>query len=140
MYVVAVEGEQEQIVDLAGLYRLVARVNPLDDVPMALDATAVTKQMTCPKEECLLPVSTREALHSLVWGAAAGNVTTHRFVQGPVLALRVLPGTEYKQPPKQYGQVRQKPSAPAASPQRSVSGRRSTGVEHDRRFGVGGRR
>jgi hypothetical protein len=147
MYVVTVEGEREQVVDLSGLYRLLARCNPLDDVPMMLDAAAVTKQMTCPKDECLLPVTTREALHGLVWGAAAGKVTTHRFVEGPAIAVRVQPGTEYKQPAKEYGQV--KPPAGSRAPAGvgagrsapSGSGRHSTGVdEHERRFGVGGRR
>ena len=81
------DGEREQILDLAGVYKLVTRMNPLDNTPMTLDAKAVTMQMTCRRADCLIPNSTREALHALVWGASQGKVTTHRFADGSVLAL-----------------------------------------------------
>jgi hypothetical protein len=106
VYVVAVEGEKEQVLDLAGVYRLVALVNPMDGRPMALDAKTVVTQMTLPKDDCVLPNSTRDALHSLVWGAVSGEVTTYRFHDGPAMALTVQPGDEYKRPPKEYGEVK----------------------------------
>ena len=106
MYIVAVEGEKEQVLDLAGVYRLVALVNPMDGRPMALDAKTVVTQMTLPKDDCVLPKSTRDALHALVWGAVSGEVTTYRFHDGPAMALTVQPGDEYKRPPKEYGEVK----------------------------------
>jgi hypothetical protein len=121
MYIVAVEGEKEKVLDLAGVYRLVAMVNPMDGRPMSLDTRSIVAQLTAPKDECVLPTSTRDALHSLVWGAVAGEVTTYRFVDGPAIALTVQPGTEYKQPPKEYGEVK----APKSS----------TGHYRERRYG-----
>jgi hypothetical protein len=106
VYVVAVEGEKEQVLDLAGVYRLVALTNPMDGRPMAIDAKTVVTQMTLPKADCVMPTSTRDALHALVWGAVSGEVTTYRFIDGPAMALTVQPGDEYKQPPKEYGQVK----------------------------------
>jgi hypothetical protein len=111
MYIVAVEGEKEQILDLSGVYRLVALSNPLDGRPLALDAKSVVGQMTAHKDDCVLPRSTRDALHALVWGAVSGEVTTYRFQDGPALALTVRPGTEYKRPPKEYGEVKAPPSS-----------------------------
>jgi hypothetical protein len=106
VYIVAVEGEGEQVLDLAGVYKLVALVNPMDGRPMTLDTKSVVHQMTLPKDDCVLPRSTRDALHALVWGAVAGEVTTYRFPDGPAMALTVRPGTEYKRPPKVYGEVK----------------------------------
>ena len=106
VYVVAVEGEKEQVLDLAGVYRKVAIVNPMDGRPMALDSKSVVAQMTLPKDDCVLPHSTRDALHALVWGAVSGEVATYRFVDGPAMAITVMPGSEYKRPPKEYGEVK----------------------------------
>jgi hypothetical protein len=106
VYVVAVEGEKEQVLDLPGVYRLVALMNPMDGRPMALDAKSVVSQMTLPKDECVMPTSTRDALHALVWGAVSGEVATYRFMDGPAMAATVLPGSEYKRPPKEYGEVK----------------------------------
>jgi hypothetical protein len=106
MYVVATEGRKEQILDLAGVYRVVALANPLDGYPMALDARTVVAQMTLAKSDSVLPDSTRDALHALVWGAVSGEVTTYRFSDGPVIALTVRPGTEYEPPKKEYGEVK----------------------------------
>jgi hypothetical protein len=106
VYVVAVEGEKEQVLDLAGVYRLVALVNPMDGRPMAIDSKTVVTQMTVPKDDCVMPKSTRDALHALVWGAVSGEVTTYRFLDGPAMALTVQPGDEYKPPPKEYGEVK----------------------------------
>jgi hypothetical protein len=106
MYVVAVEGEKEQILDLSGVYRVVAMANPADGRPLALDTRAIVNQMTVAKDDCVLPMSTRDAMHALVWGAVKGEVSTHRFVDGPAIALTVRPGEEYKPPPPVYGQVK----------------------------------
>ena len=113
MYIVAVQGQKEQVLDLAGVYRVVALANPLDGYPMALDTRSVVAQMTASKDDSVLPKSTRDALHSLVWGAVAGEVTTYRFPDGPALALTVRAGEEYKQPKKEYGEVKPPPSAGA---------------------------
>jgi hypothetical protein len=114
MYVVAVEGEPEKTLDLSGVYRVVALINPLDGHPMSLDAQAVVAQMTCPKDQCLIAPTTRDAMHALVWGAAAGAVTRHTFAAGPAIALTALSGTEYEHPAKQYGEIRA-PAGPAAA-------------------------
>lgn len=106
MYVVALEGEREKTLDLAGVYRLVARANPADGHPLTLDTRAVTAQLTRPKDQSVLPRSTLDALHTLVWGAATGDVKTYRFPNGPAIALTVRPGSEYKPPPKDYGAVK----------------------------------
>ena len=106
VYVVAVEGEKEQVLDLAGVYRLVALVNPMDGRPMAIDSKTVVTQMTVPKDDCVMPKSTRDALHALVWGAVSGEVTTYRFLDGPAMALTVQPGDEYQRPKKEYGEVK----------------------------------
>ncbi len=133
MYLVVLDGGNEQVMDLGGLYRLIARSNPLDNSPMNLDGKAVTMQMTCAKDDCLLPISTREALHALVWGAAAGAVTAYRFENGQTIAVRVRPGTEYKQPPKEYGEIKAAGGAATTNPGVGSSG-------SAKRYGVGGRR
>jgi hypothetical protein len=121
MYVVAIEGQPEQTLDLSGVYRAVAMANPLDSDPMTLDAATVVAQMTCPKDDCLMAPTTRDAMHALVWGAAAGAVTSHRCVDGPAIALTVLAGSEYKPPPPEYGEVK--------PPERSA------GAQRERRYG-----
>jgi hypothetical protein len=121
MYVVAVEGQKEQVLDLAGVYRVVALANPLDGYPMSLDTRTVVAQMTLRRDDCMLPDTTRDALHSLIWGAVSGQVTTFRFPDGPAIALTVREGTEYKQPKKEYGEVKAPP--------------RSTGAYRERRYG-----
>jgi hypothetical protein len=121
MYIVAVEGqERQQILDLPGVYKVVALHNPMDGRPLTLDSKALAAQMTARKEDCVLPESTRDALHALVWGAVDGEVATYRFIDGPALAVTVQPGSEYKRPPKEYGEVK----APS-----------SNGHYRERRFG-----
>lgn len=122
MYIVAVEGQKEQVLDLAGVYRVVALNNPADGYPMSLDTRSVTNQLTLSKDDCVLPRSTRDALHALVWGAVAGTVTSYRFApDGPAIALTVRAGEEYKQPKREYGEVKAPPS--------------SRGVYRERRYG-----
>jgi hypothetical protein len=113
MYLIEVDGRREgNLHDLAGVYRVVARMNPVDGTPLALDPRAVVKQMTCDLYDCLIPTTTRDALHKLVWGAASGKVTEHRFItNGPLLRVTVQPGTEYKQMQREYGPVK-----PASAP------------------------
>ena len=113
MYVAAVEGETEKTLDLPGLYRLVALANPGDGHPMSLDSRALVAQLTRPKEQSVIPRSTLDALHVLVWGAATGEVKTYRFAGGPAIAVAVRPGSEYKPPKREVGAVRQ--ARPAAS-------------------------
>jgi hypothetical protein len=116
MYVVVVNGRREgNTHDLAGVYRILARLNPVDGAPLALDPRAVTRQMTCSHYDCLIPISTRDALHKLVWGAAVGRVTDHRFGSaGPLVQVTVEPGTEYQQMQKEYGECKP-PSASTAT-------------------------
>jgi hypothetical protein len=124
MYVVEVAGKREgNVHDLAGVYRIVARMNPVDGTPLALDPRAVVKQMTCDLYDCLIPTTTRDALHKLVWGAASGKVMMHRFLaNGPLISITVEPGTEYRQMQKEYGPV--KPAAAPPTPARSHAARR----------------
>ena len=107
MYIAAVEGEPERTLDLAGVYRMVALANPADGHPLSLDTRSLVAQLTRPKDESVLPRSTLDALHVLVWGAATGEVKTYRFPNGPALAVTVRPGSEYKPPPKEFGVVKQ---------------------------------
>jgi hypothetical protein len=112
VYVVAVEGqERQQILDLPGVYKVVAMHNPMDGRPLTLDSKAIAAQMTVRKEDCVLPQSTRDALHALIWNAVDGEVATYRFMDGPAIAVTVQPGSEYRRPPKQYGEVKA-PSSP----------------------------
>lgn len=106
MYIVAVEGQKEQVLDLAGVYRMVALANPQDGYPMALDSKTVVAQMTLPKDDSVLPASTRDAMHALVWGAVSGEVTTYRFPDGPAVVCGVREGSEYKRPKKEFGEVK----------------------------------
>ena len=124
MYVAAVEGEPERTLDLAGVYRMVALANPADGHPLSLDTRTLVRQLTVPKDESVLPRSTLDALHVLVWGAATGEVKTYRFPSGPALAVTVRPGSEYKhkQPKKDFGAV--KPAEPTG-----------TGRYRERRYG-----
>jgi hypothetical protein len=122
MYIIQVEGQKEQVADLAGVYRIVALANPLDGYPMALDVRSVVTQMTASKDECVLPESTRDALHALVWAAASGEVTTYRFPDGPAMALTVRAGDEYK-PKKEYGEVKRPQSGHGAYRERRYGGR-----------------
>ena len=111
MYLAVVEGESERTLDLAGVYRMVALANPADGRPLSIDTKSLVRQLTIPKDESVLPRSTLDALHVLVWGAATGEVKTYRFPSGPALAVTVRPGSEYKQPKKEFGAV--KPAEPA---------------------------
>jgi hypothetical protein len=124
MYVVELEGKREgNVHDLAGVYRIVARMNPVDGAPLALDPRAVVKQMTCGLYDCLIPTTTRDALHKLVWGAAAGKVMHHRFIaNGPLLSVTVEPGTEYRQMQKEYGPVNPA-STPVSTPRSNLQRR-----------------
>ena len=109
--------------DLAGVYRIVARLNPVDGTPLPLDPRAVVKEMTGSVYDCLIPTTTRDTLHKLVWGAAAGKVTQHRFIaSGPLISVTVEPGTEYRQMQKEYGPV--KPASTPANTTRSTSSAR----------------
>jgi hypothetical protein len=112
MYIAAIEGESEKTLDLPGVYRLVALANPLDGHPLSLDSRTLVAQLTRPKDESVLPRSTLDALHVLVWGAARGEVKTFRFPNGPAIAVTVRPGSEYKPPKKEFGAVK-RPSANA---------------------------
>jgi hypothetical protein len=107
MYIVAVEGEPEKTLDLPGVYRVVALANPADGHPLTLDTRSLVAQLTRPKDESVLPRSTLDAMHVLVWGAATGQVKTYRFPGGPAIAATVRPGSEYKQPKREYGAVKQ---------------------------------
>ena len=111
MYIAVVEGESEKTLDLAGVYRVVALANPADGHPLSIDSRTLVAQLTRPKDESILPRSTLDALHVLVWGAATGEVKTYRFPNGPAIAVTVRPGSEYKPPKKEFGRV--KPSRPA---------------------------
>jgi hypothetical protein len=111
MYIVAVEGqERQQILDLPGVYKVVAMHNPMDGRPMTLDSKSIAAQMTVRKEDCVLPDSTREALQALVFGAVDGEVATYRFMDGPAIGVTVQPADEYKPPPKEYGEVKKTPA------------------------------
>ena len=106
MYVAVVEGESERTLDLCGVYRMVALANPVDGHPLSLDTRALVGQLTRPKDQSVLPRSTLDALHVLVWGAATGDAKTYRFPNGPAIAVTVRPGSEYKQPKKEWGKVK----------------------------------
>ena len=106
MYIAVVEGQSEKTLDLAGVYRMVALANPADGHPLSLDTRTLVAQLTRPKDESILPRSTLDALHVLVWGAATGEVKTYRFPDGPAIAVTVRPGSEYKQPKKEFGAVK----------------------------------
>jgi hypothetical protein len=111
VYILAVEGqERQQILDLPGLYKVVAMHNPMDGRPLSLDSKAIASQMTVRKQDCVLPQSTRDALHALIWNAVEGEVATYRFMDGPAIAVTVMPGSEYKPPPKQRGKVQAPPA------------------------------
>ncbi len=103
MYIATVDGEPEKTLDLAGVYRLVALANPADGRPLSLDTRTLVAQLTRPKDESILPRSTLDALHVLVWGAATGDVKTYRFADGTTVAVAVRPGSEYKPPRKEFG-------------------------------------
>ena len=109
MYIAVVEGESERTLDLSGVYRMVALANPADGYPLSLDTKSLVAQLTMPKDQSVLPRSTLDALHVLVWGAATGEVQTYRFPSGPALAVTVRPA-QYKQPKKEWGAV--KPAEP----------------------------
>jgi len=106
VYIAVVEGQSEKTLDLAGVYRMVALANPADGHPLSLDTRTLVAQLTRPKDESILPRSTLDALHVLVWGAATGEVKTYRFPDGPAIAVTVRPGSEYKQPKKEFGAVK----------------------------------
>jgi hypothetical protein len=124
VYVVAVEGqERQQILDLPGVYKVVAMHNPMDGRPLSLDSKAIAVQMTVRKEDCVLPHSTREALHALVWAAVDGEVATYRFMDGPAIAVTVQPGSEYKRPAKEYGEIKSAPRHDGRYRERRFGGR-----------------
>jgi len=107
MYIAVVEGESERTLDLSGVYRMVALANPADGHPLSIDTKSLVRQLTMPKDESVLPRSTLDALHVLVWGAATGEVKTYRFPNGPAIAVSVRAGSEYQPPKRENGAVKQ---------------------------------